>query len=42
MFRDSGKLDCTGAAVALHKAVKDLRKEGISLERLIVFIHIGV
>ncbi|KAG0696486.1 CHAT domain-containing protein [Suillus ampliporus] len=37
----SGKLDCTRAAVALHKAVKTLRKE-IPLEQRIVFVHIGV
>ncbi|KAG0698777.1 CHAT domain-containing protein [Suillus ampliporus] len=38
---DSGRLDCTRAAVALHKAVKSLRKK-IPLEQQIVFIHIGV
>jgi len=37
----SGRLDCTQAAVALHKAVKKLR-EKISLEQQIVFVHIGV
>ncbi|KAG0698773.1 hypothetical protein DFH29DRAFT_939779 [Suillus ampliporus] len=37
----SGRLDCTRAAVALHKAVKSLRKK-IPLEQQIVFIHIGV
>ncbi|KAG1728368.1 TPR-like protein [Suillus paluster] len=37
----SGRLECTRAAVALHKAVKTLRK-GIPLEQRIVFIHIGV
>ncbi|OJA11321.1 hypothetical protein AZE42_08591 [Rhizopogon vesiculosus] len=41
MFDGSGRLDCTGAAVALHNAVKKLRKE-IPLARLIVFIHMGV
>ncbi|KAG2065648.1 hypothetical protein BDR04DRAFT_1032267, partial [Suillus decipiens] len=38
---DSGRLDSTRAAVALHKAVKSLRKE-IPLEQQIVFVHIGV
>ncbi|KAG2141845.1 TPR-like protein [Suillus clintonianus] len=37
----SGRLDCTRAAVALHKAVKSLRKK-IPLEQQIVFVHIGV
>jgi len=41
MLDGSGRLECIGAAVALHGAVKRLRKE-IPLERLIVFIHIGV
>ncbi|KAG1726838.1 CHAT domain-containing protein, partial [Suillus lakei] len=36
----SGKLDCTWAAVALHKAMKSLRKK-IPLEQQIVFVHIG-
>jgi len=36
-----GKLDPKRAAVALHKAVKKLRKE-ISLEQQIVFVHIGI
>ncbi|KAG0703385.1 TPR-like protein [Suillus ampliporus] len=39
---DSGRLDCRRAAVALHKAVKSLRKKTISLEQRIVFVHIGV
>ncbi|KAG1748209.1 TPR-like protein [Suillus lakei] len=38
---DSGRLDCTRAAVALHKALKSLRKK-IPLEQQIVFIHMGV
>ncbi|KAG1718244.1 TPR-like protein [Suillus paluster] len=38
---DSGRLDCTRAAVALHKAVKSLRKK-IPLEQQIVFVHIGI
>jgi CHAT domain-containing protein len=38
---DSGRLDCKRAAVALHKAVKTLRKQ-IPFEQQIVFIHIGV
>ncbi|KAG1723021.1 CHAT domain-containing protein [Suillus paluster] len=38
----SGRLDCTRAAVALHKALKSLRKKKIPLEQQIVFIHIGV
>ncbi|KAG1734893.1 CHAT domain-containing protein [Suillus paluster] len=37
----SGRLDCTRAAVALHKAVKTLRKK-VPLEQQIVFVHIGV
>ncbi|KAG2127531.1 CHAT domain-containing protein [Suillus clintonianus] len=37
----SGRLDCTRAAVALHKAVKSLRKK-IPLEQQIVFVHMGV
>src|SRR6267154_776215 len=37
----SGRLDCTRAAVALHKALKTLRTK-IPLEQQIVFIHIGV
>ncbi|KAG1843663.1 CHAT domain-containing protein [Suillus subluteus] len=37
----SGRLDCTRAVVALHKAVKSLRKES-PLEQQIVFVHIGV
>jgi CHAT domain-containing protein len=37
----SGKLDCTQAAVALHKAMKKLRNK-IPFEQQIVFIHIGV
>ncbi|KAG1872971.1 CHAT domain-containing protein [Suillus subalutaceus] len=39
---DSGRLDCTRAAVALHKAVKKLRHNNIPLEQQIVFVHIGV
>ncbi|KAG1856957.1 TPR-like protein [Suillus subalutaceus] len=39
---DSGRLDCTRAAVALHKAVKKLRGKNIPLEQQIVFVHIGV
>ncbi|KAG0700577.1 CHAT domain-containing protein [Suillus ampliporus] len=37
----SGRLDCKQAAIALHKAVKLLRKK-IPLEQQIVFVHIGV
>ncbi|KAG2141081.1 TPR-like protein [Suillus clintonianus] len=37
----SGRLDCTRAAVALHKAVKSLRKK-IPLEQQIAFVHIGI
>jgi len=37
----SGRLDCRRAAVALHTAVKTLRKK-IPLEQQIVFVHIGV
>ncbi|KAG2341044.1 hypothetical protein BDR05DRAFT_888831 [Suillus weaverae] len=39
---DSGRLDCTRAAVALHKAMKKLRHNNIPLEQQIVFVHIGV
>ncbi|KAG2738210.1 hypothetical protein P692DRAFT_20842087, partial [Suillus brevipes Sb2] len=39
---DSGRLDCTRAAVALHKAVKKLRRNNVPLEQQIVFVHIGV
>ncbi|KAG1747924.1 CHAT domain-containing protein [Suillus paluster] len=38
----SGRLDCTWAAVALHKAVKTLRCNKIPPEQQIVFFHIGV
>jgi CHAT domain-containing protein len=41
MIDGSGKLDCRRAAVALHKAVKKLRKK-IPLEQQIVLVHIGV
>jgi CHAT domain-containing protein len=41
MVDGSGKLDCRRAAVALHKAVKKLRKE-IPLEQQIVLVHMGV
>ncbi|KAG2095426.1 CHAT domain-containing protein [Suillus discolor] len=41
LIGDSKRLDCTGAAVALHKAVRSLRKK-IPLEQQIVFVHIGV
>ncbi|KAG2036992.1 CHAT domain-containing protein [Suillus americanus] len=37
----SGRLDCTRAAVALHTAMKSLRKK-MTLEQQIVFVHIGV
>ena len=37
----SGRLDCTRAAVAFHKALKTCRKK-IPFEQQIVFIHIGV
>jgi CHAT domain-containing protein len=39
---ESGRLDCTCAAVALHKAVKKVRRKNIPLEQQIVFVHIGV
>jgi CHAT domain-containing protein len=39
---DSGRLDCTRAAVALHKAVKKLRRNNVPLEQQIVFVHIGI
>ncbi|KAG1759241.1 TPR-like protein [Suillus occidentalis] len=38
----SGRLDCTRAAMALHKAVKKLRRNNVPLEQQIVFVHIGV
>ncbi|KAG1787326.1 CHAT domain-containing protein [Suillus plorans] len=38
----SGSLNCTRAAIALHKAVKSLRKINIPLEQQIVFVHIGI
>ncbi|KAG2143716.1 TPR-like protein [Suillus clintonianus] len=41
LVNESGRLDCTRAAVALHKAVRSLRKK-IPLEQQIVFVHIGV
>jgi CHAT domain-containing protein len=37
----SGRLDCTRAAVALHKTMKSLRKK-IPFEQQIVFVHTGV
>ncbi|KAG1824872.1 CHAT domain-containing protein [Suillus subaureus] len=37
----SGRLDCTHAAVALHKALRSLGNK-IPLEQQIVFVHIGV
>ncbi|KAG1745619.1 TPR-like protein [Suillus lakei] len=37
----SGRLDCTRAAVALHKAMKSLRKK-IPFEQQITFVHMGV
>ncbi|KAG1762632.1 TPR-like protein [Suillus occidentalis] len=39
---DSGRLDCTRAAVALHKAVKKLRRSNVPLEQQIVFVHIDL
>ncbi|KIK46544.1 hypothetical protein CY34DRAFT_800396, partial [Suillus luteus UH-Slu-Lm8-n1] len=39
----SGRLDCTRAAMALHKAVNKLRRNiNVPLEQQIVFVHIGV
>jgi CHAT domain-containing protein len=38
---ESGRLDCTRAAAALHKALKKLRNK-ITLEQQIVFMHIGI
>lgn len=38
---DSGRLDCTRAARALHQAMKKLRGD-IPFDQQIVFIHIGV
>ncbi|KAG1829996.1 CHAT domain-containing protein [Suillus variegatus] len=42
LIDDSGRLDCTRAAMALHKAVKKLRRSELPLEQQIVFVHIGV
>ncbi|KAG0697368.1 CHAT domain-containing protein [Suillus ampliporus] len=42
LVNGSGRLDCTRAAVASHKAVKKLRRDKVPLEKQIVFIHIGV
>ncbi|KAG1829960.1 CHAT domain-containing protein [Suillus variegatus] len=42
LIDDSGRLDCTRAAMALHKAVKKLWRSDIPLEQRIVFVHIGV
>ncbi|KAG2093352.1 CHAT domain-containing protein [Suillus discolor] len=42
LIDDSGRLDCTCAAMALHKAVKKLQRSDIPLEQQIVFVHIGV
>ncbi|KAG2113255.1 TPR-like protein [Suillus cothurnatus] len=39
---DSGRLDCRRAVVALHKAVKKLRRDNVPLEQQIVFVHIGI
>jgi len=41
MVDSSGRSDCRRAAVALHEAVKKLRKV-IPFEQQIVFVHIGV
>jgi CHAT domain-containing protein len=41
MVDGSGKLDCRRAAVALHMAVKKLRKK-IPFEQQIVLVHMGV
>jgi len=41
MFDGLERLDCTRAAVALHKAMKKLRNK-IPLEQQIVFVHIGI
>jgi CHAT domain-containing protein len=41
MVDGSGKLDCRRAAVALHKAIKKLRKK-IPLVQQIALVHIGV
>ncbi|KAG1840956.1 CHAT domain-containing protein [Suillus tomentosus] len=42
LIDDSGRLDCTRAATALHKALKKLQRSNIPLEQRIVFVHIGV
>ncbi|KAG0694611.1 hypothetical protein DFH29DRAFT_959279 [Suillus ampliporus] len=39
---NSGRLDCTRAAVSLHDDVKSLRKKKIPPEQQIVFVHIGI
>ncbi|KAG1761430.1 CHAT domain-containing protein [Suillus occidentalis] len=38
----SGRLDCTRAAMALHKAVKKLRRNNVPLEQQIIFVRIIV
>ncbi|KAG2099629.1 uncharacterized protein F5147DRAFT_814091 [Suillus discolor] len=42
LIDDSGRLDCTRAATALHNALKKLQRSDIPLEQQIVFVHLGV
>ncbi|KAG1829949.1 TPR-like protein [Suillus variegatus] len=42
LIDDSGRLDCTRAATALHKALKKLQRSDVPLEQQIVFVHLGV
>ncbi|KAG2099630.1 CHAT domain-containing protein [Suillus discolor] len=41
LIDDSGRLDCTRAAMALHKALKKLQHSDIPFEQRIVFVHIA-
>ncbi|KAJ7153917.1 CHAT domain-containing protein [Mycena crocata] len=42
LFRHDRQPEATDAAEALHHAVKDLRARGVSHERWIPFIHLGI
>ncbi|KIJ13156.1 hypothetical protein PAXINDRAFT_81761 [Paxillus involutus ATCC 200175] len=41
-FCADGDMDCTRAARALHRGLQSLKKQGIPLRALIMFIHIGI
>ncbi|KAG2355830.1 CHAT domain-containing protein [Suillus spraguei] len=42
LIDDSGRLDCTRAAVALHRAVKKLRRNNVPLEQQIIsFVYVS-